>query len=229
MSDAPRQPPPKKEVALALLEGSSLFVHLDPRRAGVLVPKWFTGQPQLVLQVGLNMAISIPDLKVDDVGVSCTLSFNRAPFWCRLPWSAIYALVGEDGRGMVWPEDVPQEVAVQMQKQQAQTPPPGKATTGRKSRPKLAAVESEEDVARREANEKAKPTPIRRGVDPARSAPRAVPNDPSRRPSLGGSEAEVLPLDESGDSPEVTPIPGASGGAGKKPKRELPPYLRVIK
>src|SRR3954471_12175868 len=67
MSDAPRQPPPKKEVALALLEGSSLFVHLDPRRPGVLVPKGFTGQHQLVLQVGLNMAIPIPDLKVDDV------------------------------------------------------------------------------------------------------------------------------------------------------------------
>ena len=97
MSDAPRQPPPKKEVALALLEESSMFIHLDPRRPDVLVPKGFMGQPQLVLQVGLNMAIPIPDLKVDDHGISCTLSFNRSAFWCRIPWSAIYALVGEDG------------------------------------------------------------------------------------------------------------------------------------
>ena len=232
MSDAPRQPPPKKEVALALLEGSSLFVHLDPRRPGVLVPKGFTGQHQLVLQVGLNMAIPIPDLKVDDVGVSCTLSFNRSPFWCRLPWSAIYALVGEDGRGMVWPDDVPQEVAAQMQKQQ-QTPPPGKAAAGKKARPKLAAVESEEDVARREANEKSKPTPIRRGLEavpPARSSPRAVPNaEPAPAPrSIGGSEAEVMPMDN-GDSPELAPVPQAPAARGKKVKRELPPYLRVIK
>ena len=60
MSDASRRLPPKKEVALALLEGPSLFIHLDPRRAGVIVPKWLMGQPQLVLQVGLNMAIRIP-------------------------------------------------------------------------------------------------------------------------------------------------------------------------
>jgi stringent starvation protein B len=226
MSDAPRQPPPKKEVALALLEGSSLFVHLDPRRPGVLVPKGFTGQHQLVLQVGLNMAIPIPDLKVDDIGVSCTLSFNRSPFWCRLPWPSIYALVGEDGRGMVWPDDVPQEVAAQMQKQ---TPQPGKAAPGKKSRPKLAAVESEEDVARREANEKSKPTPIRRGLEavpPVRSAPRAVPSPEPR--SIGGSEAEVMPMDN-GDSPELEPVPQAPAARGKKAKRELPPYLRVIK
>lgn len=231
MSDAPRQPPPKKEVALALLEGSSLFVHLDPRRPGVLVPKGFTGQHQLVLQVGLNMAIPIPDLKVDDVGVSCTLSFNRMPFWCRLPWTAIYALVGEDGRGMVWPDDVPQEVAAALQKQQ-QTPQPGKTAAGKKARPKLAAVESEEDIARREANEKSKaPTPIRRALEPvppARSSPRAVPNAEPMPRSIGGSEAEVLPMDE-GDSPELAPVPQAPTAKGKKVKRELPPYLRVIK
>jgi hypothetical protein len=220
MSDATRQPPPKKEVALALLEGSSLFVHLDPRRPGVLVPKWFTGQAQLVLQVGLNMAIPIPDLKVDEIGVSCTLSFNRAGFWCRLPWSAIYALVGEDGRGMVWPEDVPQEVATQMQKS-PQSPQAGKAAPGKKARGKLAAVESEEDIARREANEKSKPTPIRRLVDAA-AAPRPSPR------SIGGSEAEVLPMDN-GDSPELEPVPQAPTTKGKKVKRELPPYLRVIK
>ncbi len=89
LSDAPRQSPPKKDVALALLEESSMFIHLDPRRPDVLVPKGFMGQPQLVLQVGLNMAIPIPDLHIDEVGISCTLSFNRAPFWCRIPWSAI--------------------------------------------------------------------------------------------------------------------------------------------
>ena len=64
MSDATVRPPEKKEVALALLEGSSMFVHFDPRRPDVTVPKWFVGQPQLILQVGLNMAIPIPDLKV---------------------------------------------------------------------------------------------------------------------------------------------------------------------
>ncbi len=107
--------PPKKDVALALLERASVFVHLDPRDDEVLVPAWFKRQPQLVLQVGLNMAVRIPDLEVGDDAVSCTLSFTRSPHYCYVPWKAVYALVGEDGRGMVWPEDIPPEVAAQTQ------------------------------------------------------------------------------------------------------------------
>ena len=103
--------PPKKDIMTALLEGSSVYLHVDPRRAGVVVPKWLTNQPQLVLQVGLSMAVRIPDLEVGDDGVSCTLSFNRSPFWCFMPWTAIYGLVGDDGRGMIWPEDVPIELS----------------------------------------------------------------------------------------------------------------------
>src|SRR4051812_1369251 len=123
MSTPTRPLPPKKEVAMALLEGPSVYVHLDPRKPEVMVPPWLKKQAQLVLQVGLNMAIPIPDLKVDDTGVSCTLSFNRAPFWCQLPWTAIYALVGEDGRGMVWPSEVPSEVAAQMESKAAKPSP----------------------------------------------------------------------------------------------------------
>src|SRR5688572_32924025 len=107
--------PPKKDVALALLENSTVFVHLDPRKEQVSVPAWFRKQPQLVLQVGLNMPVPIPDLNLDEEGLSCTLSFNRSPHFCKVPWSAVYALVGGSGRGMVWPDDVPAEVAAQAQ------------------------------------------------------------------------------------------------------------------
>jgi len=107
--------PPKKEVALALLERSSIYVHLDPRQPAVVVPPWFKKQPQLVLQVGLNMPVPIPDLRLDDDGLSCTLSFNRSGFFCAVPWSSVFAMVGEDGRGMVWPDDVPAEVTRQAQ------------------------------------------------------------------------------------------------------------------
>src|SRR5690554_3397570 len=111
--------PPKKDVALALLEHSTVFVHLDPRKDDVRVPPWFKKQPQLVLQVGLNMPVPIPDLTLDDEGLSCTLSFSRTPHFCKVPWPAVYALVGENGRGMVWPDDVPAEVAAQAQPAQA--------------------------------------------------------------------------------------------------------------
>ena len=108
-----------------------MFIHLDPRRPDVLVPRGFMGQPQLVLQVGLNMAIPIPDLKIDDACISCTLSFNRVPFWCRIPWSAVYALIDENGRGGVWADDVPAEI----QQQKPGSAPPKAA--GKKPRPRL--------------------------------------------------------------------------------------------
>src|SRR5450432_1639841 len=117
--------PPKKDVALALLEQASMYIHLDPRADSVQVPAWFKKQPQLVLQVGLNIAVPIPDLHVDELGLSCTLSFNRAPFFCMIPWRAVFALVGEKGQAMVWAEDVPAEVAAQAQAQKQPERPRG--------------------------------------------------------------------------------------------------------
>jgi hypothetical protein len=106
--EAPPILPKKKDVLEALLGESNVFLHLDPRREGVVVPKWFQNQPELVLQLGLRMPVPIPDLEIDDEGVSCTLSFNRSPFWCCVPWRAIFAVVSEkDQRGVLWPEDVP--------------------------------------------------------------------------------------------------------------------------
>ena len=116
MADAKRLPN-KKDVARALLLKGSMFVHLDPRRDDVMVPAWLTNQAQLVLQVGLDMPVPIPDLRVDDAGVFGTLSFNRTPFTCAVPWDAVFAVVGDDGRGMVWPESMPAEIAQEVERE----------------------------------------------------------------------------------------------------------------
>lgn len=65
----------------------------------------------MVLQVGLDMPVPIPDLRVDEEGVFGTLSFKGVPFTCFVPWRSVFALVGEDGKGMVWSADMPSEVA----------------------------------------------------------------------------------------------------------------------
>lgn len=211
--------PPKKEVALALLERSSVYVHLDPRQPAVAVPPWFKKQPQLVLQIGLNMPVPIPDLRLDDQGMSCTLSFNRSPFFCVVPWSSVFAMVGEDGRGMVWPDDVPAEVARQAQvravdgetKREAKPaadkeskPESAKPKRVRTKRPSLSAVPDEEAARPKKAS---KPVPARgeRIVEKEKPTPRPV----------------------AAPAPAVTPRPAAAGPARKK--RELPPYLRVVK
>jgi hypothetical protein len=110
---SPKPLPPKKDVALALLGASSVCVHLDPRRARVTVPPQFKNQAQLVLEIGWNMPVPAPDLRIDDGGISATLSFNRSPFFCVVPWASVFAIVGKDSRGMVWPNDVPPEVPLQ--------------------------------------------------------------------------------------------------------------------
>lgn len=109
----------KQQTILELLEKSSVFIHLDPRKWGIQVPVQFRKNFSLVLEIGLNMAISIPDLAVDDSGVHCTLTFNRRPEWCSIPWKAVYALIGHEGGGMVWPEDIPPEVKEQQAKKEA--------------------------------------------------------------------------------------------------------------
>ena len=224
--------PPKKEVALALLERSNdrgIFVHLDPRATTVVVPPWFKKQPQLVLQIGLNMPVPIPDLRLDDQGMSCTLSFNRSPFYCVVPWASVFAMVGEDGRGMVWPEDVPAEVPLARQAQQPspQTPAPSpvRAVEGGK--------DAKSERSEREGTKgKAKPKRA------AKRAPLAAVPDGEPTPKKGRTArtpltpvkpaAEAKPAARhaasSAGSHERAPARGAKGK-----KRELPPYLRVVK
>ncbi|MFO0660431.1 MAG: ClpXP protease specificity-enhancing factor SspB [Polyangiaceae bacterium] len=270
MPDPPKPLPPKREVCLALLKDPSVFIHLDPRRQGVVVPPWFKRQPQLVLQIGLNMPTPIDDLEVDDEAISCTLSFSRSPFTCYLPWDAVYALVGEGGRFMVWPADVPPEVAAQMQQKMQQSTPftpdkdakaaakpaardakDSKGKAKKAKRPQLASVPSPAPSGRTPQPEAAPapvaiPMPAPSGKNviqpaPAVSAPTETPaqvSEPAATPAVSPVAAPVpapalapaetaAKADERGSDDEL-PIPARPKTSGK-PKRELPPYLRVIK
>lgn len=191
--------PSKKEVLLGLLEKTSVLVHLDARRDDVEVPKQLKSNAQLILQLGLNLAVPIKDLDVSDVGVSCTLSFSRVPFFCVLPYSAIFAMVSEDGgRAMVWPEDVPAEVARAAEAEAR----------------KLGLIEQQQpnDATQRE--------PIQQSV---RSAPKKT-RDESKPAAIGAVEAK-----RAVKTPKVARAPEAKRPEPTRPKRELPPYLRVIK
>ena len=212
----------KREFALSLLsECASAFVHLDPRRPGVLVPLQFQKQPQLVLQVGYGMPVPIPDLQVEEDGIACTLSFNRRPHYCFIPWGAVYALIGENRRALVWPQDVPAEVVAQ-QSSRAQ---PSKGRSHLKAVPrsdeaKAASVADDPPTERAAvpSGSGAPPAPEPEPSDEAGEASAARPDKPkaapaARAPSQAPSAAERR-------SSET----GASSG---RPKR--PPYLRLVK
>ena len=203
--------PPKKEVALALLERSNVDIYLDPRAKGVVVPPQFKKEPRLILKIGLNMPVPIPDLRLDDESMSCTLSFSRTPFYCVVPWPSVFAMVGDDGRGMVWPDDVPQELAVRVVDDRKPEEVAAEAKPAAK-RSKKAAASGAEPAPRAKKNGKKK-----------------KPDAEPRRPAL-----VAVPAAEPARSDRVSPVPRApvrqpSGAPSSRPKRELPPYLRVVK
>ena len=266
--------PPKKDVALALLEQASMYIHLDPRAGSVQVPASFKNQPQLVLQVGLNMAVAIPDLHVDDQGLSCTLSFNRTPFFCMIPWPAVFALVGENGQAMVWAEDVPAEVAAQAQAQKAPekprthlrsvgdgesaAPPAAKAEPAvaeKKPAAKASKAASKVSAGKLEAGKVSLKAGAKSKAEAKAAAPKSVktaPKSSGKAPSKvakGPADAahgkkpaaaaptppptpeaaaarQALPAKQSAPS---KPEPARTASEINKPKRELPPYLRVVK
>jgi stringent starvation protein B len=108
----PDERPSKREAFVAFLREGWVSLHLDARYPGVAVPAMFAGEPHLVLQYGRNMPIPIPDLEVSDEGVSATLSFSRTPHRTHVPWSSVYVVACTDGRGILYYEDVPQEVSL---------------------------------------------------------------------------------------------------------------------
>jgi len=110
MSTAER--PSKKEAFLALLREGWTSLHLDARRDGVDVPPYLRKEAHLVLQYGFDLPIPIPDLHVDEAGVKATLSFSQTPHPTFVPWTAVYVVACDDGRGILFAEDVPPDVSV---------------------------------------------------------------------------------------------------------------------
>jgi len=220
--------PPKRDVALALVQtATSVFIHLDPRGAEVLVPSWFKNQPELVLQVGLNLVPPIVDLDIGADALSATLSFNRRPEFCKIPWSAIWGLVGDDGRGMIWPESVPPEVAARAPGRASGA---GKAGSGKSGSGKAGGGKvGSGKVGSGQVGAGKATGPARKGAGHLRAAgPSSDPAKPSEATSAPATlnEATSAPA-ESAQEAKSTDESLAPSAAPRK--RELPPYLRIVK
>ena len=106
---------PKRKLLDEILARSWAYLQVDGRTVGVDLPEWLR-EPVVTLQVGYDMPVPIYDLKVDDDGVVATLSFRRTPHRCVLPWAAIFAISDVDGKGVLFPQDVPAEVTEELVK-----------------------------------------------------------------------------------------------------------------
>lgn len=114
-----RVPPPdpsaseKLAVFSRFAEKGKVMVTLDARRPGVSVPSRFADDPQLNLDFSLRFGLA--DFAWDPRGVRASLSFQRQPFFCDVPWSAVYALYSHvDNERLTWAGSLPREILDQL-------------------------------------------------------------------------------------------------------------------
>lgn len=94
----------KKATIEALLQQeNSIFIQFDATKINVVVPAYLKRNNSLVLQIGYNLMKAIPDLKLDEEGISATLSFSESPFSCFVPWNALSVVVTESKEVLAWP------------------------------------------------------------------------------------------------------------------------------
>jgi len=94
----------------ASLANGMTMIHLDARRAGVVVPSQMHDDHHL--RLNLSYRFDPPDLTVGDWGVRETLSFGGVRFRVAVPWEAIFAITGSNAGTDAWmfPEDMPPEL-----------------------------------------------------------------------------------------------------------------------
>lgn len=98
----------KRMITSALITQSQLRISVNPKVPGVVAPDRLLKQQSFSVDIGLHMAVPIPDLDIGREGIRCTLSFNRVPMACWFPWDSIYQVVATDRSGGAgWADDAP--------------------------------------------------------------------------------------------------------------------------
>ncbi len=103
----------KRQRLLGVLEKGVAQIHLDARRAGVIVPEKFRSQHQLVLN--LSYRYDPADLTVSEWGVRETLSFGGTGYTVGVPWSAVFGIGSDIAQEFyMYPDDMPHELLAGM-------------------------------------------------------------------------------------------------------------------
>ncbi len=133
-----------------LMEHDHVLLHLDARHKGVEVPPNLRENATLVLK--LSYAFQ-GEISFDEQAISAYLKFQGDYFHCVIPWTSIWGLTGSEGTQLIWPEDLPSELIMELAKQQlsslfakSEENKGGEKKRGKSSPPNLA-QEEEKNVA----------------------------------------------------------------------------------
>jgi stringent starvation protein B len=215
----PEERPSKRDAFLAFFGEGWVSIHLDARRDGVQVPDEFGDNRHLVLQYGQNMPIPIPDLDVNEKGVTATLSFSRTPYRTFVPWSAVYIVACNDGRGILYYEDVPEDVSLVARPIDAKTGEPLEATVLEGGADLHVEDEDDDDSVEGVGDAVSDDEPVAAGAEGDSKRP-ARGRNKKRERLLKSVPADVV----DNDAGQATEEAGAT--AARRRKR---PQLRVVK
>ena len=102
--------PEKLRMFARFVDQGMTMVSLDARREGVRVPQHLAGE--LMLNLNFSLRFGIDDFAYDDDGVRASLTFNKVPFFCEIPWGAVYQMTSTvNADRMMWPDSLPAELA----------------------------------------------------------------------------------------------------------------------
>lgn len=83
-------------------EEDFILVVINPLVPGVALPQQLIDARQPVpIHLGLRLAVPIPDLAIDDSGISGTLAFGERSFRCVFPWASVIQVSVQDEH-LVW-------------------------------------------------------------------------------------------------------------------------------
>lgn len=95
--------------------GATVYTHINPAIAGVVLPPHLLRQHTVCLVWGYNLPLPTLDMLWNTKGLSGTLEFKGVAFKVRLPWKAIFAIVNEGMQGKIWDGDIPLAKVVPIQ------------------------------------------------------------------------------------------------------------------
>lgn len=124
----------KQKIFSELLEQGIAALHLDARLPQVTVPPHLADQAWLVLNYSWRYGVY--DFRFDHEAVEASLSFAGRPQFCRVPWSAVFAVTDPSRtQGYIWHDEVPAELVPA-----AAAPKAAKARSPRTAKAKPAAA-----------------------------------------------------------------------------------------
>jgi stringent starvation protein B len=94
-----------------LIQKGMVMATLDARKDGVQVPSRFATDPQLNLNFSHRFGVS--DFAYDARGVRSTLTFGGQPYFCDIPWTAVWGLrshVDNPDHVVLWHASLPAEL-----------------------------------------------------------------------------------------------------------------------